>query len=236
MKKQIKLCALCILLLFHFSSTVQASFVGSAAELDFEQLSFTSVSGDATLELQDVSNQVLVNSGGENAEDSGSNDTFATIASSGGLAEAGSSTSEVFSSTEANTEGNAEAFAEQSVGYIAQGSGVVRVTVDYNFLIVSNDASNQDSELLTSVSLFDRETGIFDEASLSVGAGEDLSLVIPGELEILLILDDGDFGTLVFNTHSFADLSIMSVSEVPLPPALFLFASGLLGLITVKRK
>lgn len=235
LKKQIKLNVLYILLIMHMSSAVQASFVGSAAELDLGQISFTSLSGEAALELQNVSNQVFVNTDGDNAESSGSRDAFATASSQGGLADAGSSPSELFASTEIDVEGNAEAFSEHTVDYVAQGSGVVKVTVDYNFLIVSIDASIQDSELFTSASLFIRDTEIFDEASLSVGSGEDLSLVIPGELEILLILDEGDSGTLVFNASSFADLSIGG-SEIPLPPALFLFGSGLVGLITVKRR
>jgi hypothetical protein len=172
----------------------------------------------------------------ENAEASGSTDAFATIRNSGGIADAGSSSEELFASTEINAEGDTVASAEHSVDYMAQGSGVVKVTVDYNFLIVSSDASNQDSELFASASLFDKETEVFDEASLTVSEGEDLSLGIPGELEILLILDDGDFGTLVFNADSFADLSATGINAVPLPPALVLFVSALVGLTAVRRR
>jgi len=236
MKKQMKPIVLIILLFVHMSGTVYASFVGSAAELDLELVSFTPLSGDATLELKNESNQVFVGSGVENAEASGSTDAFATLRNSGGIADAGSSSEELFASTEINAEGDTVASAEHSVDYMAQGSGVVQVTVDYSFLIESNDVSNQDSELFASASLFDNATEVFDEASLSVSEGDDLSLDIPGELEILLIVDDGDIGTLVFNTSSSADLSALGVNEVPLPPALVLFASALIGLTAVKRR
>ncbi|MEE9425272.1 MAG: VPLPA-CTERM sorting domain-containing protein [Methylococcales bacterium] len=236
MKKQMKLNVLFILLIVPMFGTAHASFVGSAAQLDLELVTFTPLSGDATLELKNESNQVFVNSDGENAEASGSSDAFATSRSLGGIADAGSSPGELFASTEVDAEGNTEAFAEHSVDYMAQGTGVVKVTVDYNFLFVSSDASNQDSELFASASLSDNEANVFDEASLEVGAGDDLSLDLPGELEILLALDDGDFGTLVFNASSLADLGVSGINEVPLPPALVLFASALIGLTAVKRR
>lgn len=247
MNKQMKFGIFGILFIVCMTGAAQAGFVGSAAELDLESVSFDTINGDATLRLNNEFNQVLVNADGEPAEASGSSDAFSAIGSFGGIAVAGSSPSEFFAATEVDEEGNAGAFASHTIDYMAQGNGEVKVTVDYSLLIESRGVSNQDSDLYASASLFDTGTEEFDEVELEVSGVDDLSLNVqdvpdaPDVLEVLLDVADGDVGTLQFNASSFAnlvsvELSGSGVSEVPLPPALVLFVSALVGLTAVGRR
>lgn len=229
--QQSLLAAICIIA----STGVWASTVSNSAYIDLTTLDITSVSGNATLDLSPSYSfsETTVNNSNDFSEDSAGG-SVSLFSDNGAFVDASAAVDQdaVLGQTSVESAGLASATALHELGYTVNGSGEVKISVDYTLNAIVSDLNNNTVsssglvELLDEVSSLSSEASIFNEGFLKNPTDDS------GILSLILMLQDGDTGSLQFiaNSDSFSEAKL-----VPIPSALLLFSTSLFGFFLQRR-
>jgi hypothetical protein len=263
MKKKIAVLALGMISVFvagQEAGAVMASGLTASAQLDWSTFQIQSfvLPGFGAAPSWDISNQYEGSSSNVSGNTNGSGWSNGTSSQASGSSAVGTlSDAEVRADAMLDRAGSANSSAYRSAILEIDGSGLLVVSVDYKWEVslVEGQSGNQSANAWCNISLQNAGDGVSANSSAngSLPSWNNLPVYLPSSNNLPVFYDD-DAGTLVvamlvtdgmmvnFNASTYANVSASAwispddAEHVPVPPALLLLGSGVIGLLAARRK